>query len=239
MDSAVLRELAFLLLRPGTVFCLLLRVSSGCARPITGQVTLVTWPVIGWALSELTPSKSKKMGPGLRLNIKTIFPGMGISITKIRQSWDPLDMGILILVRWHLYIGTDPRSLQETHVITMALDGMAPCITRASATIIICLMIFRISRSFSFARKDFFSLCLLHDQEMNIEIQIDGLVHDCSNSIDNALELLQSCSCTKLMKLSKYTFMSPYINSACHRLKYLVQKIPTIKWYPCVFRWWT
>ena len=28
---------------PGPVFCLLLRVSSGCARPITGQVTSVTW----------------------------------------------------------------------------------------------------------------------------------------------------------------------------------------------------
>ena len=35
--------------RPGPIFCLLLGVSSGCARPITGQVTLVTWPVIGWA----------------------------------------------------------------------------------------------------------------------------------------------------------------------------------------------
>ena len=34
---------------PGPVFCLLLGVSSGCARPITGQVTSVTWPVIGWA----------------------------------------------------------------------------------------------------------------------------------------------------------------------------------------------
>ena len=32
----------------GPVFCLLLGVSSGCARPITGQVTAVTWPVIGW-----------------------------------------------------------------------------------------------------------------------------------------------------------------------------------------------
>ena len=30
-------------------FSLLLGVSSGCARPITGQVTSVTWPVIGWA----------------------------------------------------------------------------------------------------------------------------------------------------------------------------------------------
>ena len=34
---------------PGPVFCLLLGVSSGCARPIKGQVTSVTWPVIGWA----------------------------------------------------------------------------------------------------------------------------------------------------------------------------------------------
>ena len=34
---------------PGPVFCLLLGVSSGRARPITGQVTSVTWPVIGWA----------------------------------------------------------------------------------------------------------------------------------------------------------------------------------------------
>ena len=34
---------------PGPVFYLLLGVSSGGARPITGQVTSVTWPVIGWA----------------------------------------------------------------------------------------------------------------------------------------------------------------------------------------------
>ena len=34
---------------PGPVFCLLLGVSSDRSRPITGQVTLVTWPVIGWA----------------------------------------------------------------------------------------------------------------------------------------------------------------------------------------------
>ena len=42
----------------------LLGVSSGCAQPITGQVTSVTWPVIGWAKSELTPSKRQKTGPG-------------------------------------------------------------------------------------------------------------------------------------------------------------------------------
>ena len=34
---------------PGPIFCLLLRVSSGCAWSITGLVTSVIWPVIGWA----------------------------------------------------------------------------------------------------------------------------------------------------------------------------------------------
>ena len=38
-----------LITRSGPMFCLLLRVSSGCARPITGQVTSVIWLVIGWA----------------------------------------------------------------------------------------------------------------------------------------------------------------------------------------------
>ena len=48
----------------GPVFCLLLGASSSCARPITGQITSVTWPpVIGWAQSELTPSKRQKTGP--------------------------------------------------------------------------------------------------------------------------------------------------------------------------------
>ena len=51
--------------KPGPVFCLLLRVSSDCAQPITGQVTDVTWPVIDWAQPELTPSKRQKTGPGL------------------------------------------------------------------------------------------------------------------------------------------------------------------------------
>ena len=34
---------------PGPISCLLHGVSSGCVRAITGQVTSVTWPVIGWA----------------------------------------------------------------------------------------------------------------------------------------------------------------------------------------------
>ena len=50
---------------------------------------------------------------GLRLNIKTVFPGMGVSIINIRRSWDRLIfiMGIPILVRLHLYIETVSRFL--------------------------------------------------------------------------------------------------------------------------------
>ena len=47
---------------PGPVFCLLLWVSSGCARPITGQVTSIASPLVGWAHSELTLIK-RENGP--------------------------------------------------------------------------------------------------------------------------------------------------------------------------------
>ena len=51
--------------RAEPIFCLLLRVSSDYAQPITGQVTEVTCPVIGRAQPELTPSKRQKIGPGV------------------------------------------------------------------------------------------------------------------------------------------------------------------------------
>ena len=51
------------------VFCLLLRVSSDYAQPITGDVTEVTCPVIGQAQPELTPSKRQKTGPDLCPNM--------------------------------------------------------------------------------------------------------------------------------------------------------------------------
>ena len=54
---------------PGPVFCLLLRVSSDYAHPITGQVTEVTCPVIGQAQPELTRSKRWKTGPDHEWNI--------------------------------------------------------------------------------------------------------------------------------------------------------------------------
>ena len=46
--------------------------------------------------------------PGPRLNIKTVFPGMGIPMLKIRRSWDRLifNMGMPIPVRRYLDIET-------------------------------------------------------------------------------------------------------------------------------------
>ena len=46
-------------------FLSLARSELTCARPITGQVTSVTCPVIGWLQSEHTLSKRQKMGPDL------------------------------------------------------------------------------------------------------------------------------------------------------------------------------
>ena len=63
----------------GSVFCLLLGVSSDYAQPITGQVTEVTCPVIGQAQPELTPSKRQETGSdkdnGLMASGKKPLPG--------------------------------------------------------------------------------------------------------------------------------------------------------------------
>ena len=55
--------------RLGSVFCLLLGVSSDYAQPITSQVTEVTWPVIGQAQPELTPNKRQRTGPAYCVRI--------------------------------------------------------------------------------------------------------------------------------------------------------------------------
>ena len=51
--------------------------------------------------------------PGPCLNIKTVFPGMGISIIKMRRSWDRVIFitGIPIPVRPCIHINTVPYSL--------------------------------------------------------------------------------------------------------------------------------
>ena len=49
--------------------------------------------------------------PEPHFNIKPVFPGMGISIMKVRLTWDRLIfiIGIAMLVRRHLFIETAPR----------------------------------------------------------------------------------------------------------------------------------
>ena len=77
------------------------------------------WPSNKWRdvfnisnLSQDIIKLAEHLGPlsitWLRLNIKTVFLGMGIPIIKIRRSSDRLIfiMGISILVRRHLYIET-------------------------------------------------------------------------------------------------------------------------------------
>ena len=59
--------------RLGSVFCLLLGVSSDYVQPTTGQVTEVTCLVIGQAQPELTPSKRQKAGPACCIRIPIYF----------------------------------------------------------------------------------------------------------------------------------------------------------------------
>ena len=47
-------------------------VSSDYAQAVTGQVTEVTCPVIGWAQPELTRSKRQKSGPNLKNKVITM-----------------------------------------------------------------------------------------------------------------------------------------------------------------------
>ena len=60
----------------GPVFCLFLWVSSDHAQPITGQVTEVTCPVIGWAQPELTPGKRQKTAEALPVTYRWQYNGI-------------------------------------------------------------------------------------------------------------------------------------------------------------------
>ena len=54
------------------------------------------------------------------LNVKTVFPGMGILMLKTRRSRDRLifNMVIPILVRRHFYIETTPRRLPTSRPLS-------------------------------------------------------------------------------------------------------------------------
>ena len=74
-----------------------------------------------WYCQLISIQMIKKEGPGLCFNIKTIFPGMGVPIIKVRQSWwDCLIflMGILILVRAHPYIKMTPSFVRNFDTFT-------------------------------------------------------------------------------------------------------------------------
>ena len=63
--------------------------------------------------------------PGPCLNIKTVFPGMGIPMIKIRLSRDRRNMGFPTLVRQHLYIEKGPWiQIIETYVKTIFLKWL-------------------------------------------------------------------------------------------------------------------
>ena len=61
---------------------------SDYAQPITGQVTEVTWPVIGRAQPELTPSKRQKMGPGSCLPWGRNSVRQGWSGINVPSQWE-------------------------------------------------------------------------------------------------------------------------------------------------------
>ena len=61
----------------GPIFCLLLRVSSGYARPIAGQVTSVTWPVIGWAYSQQEAEKTRPCCVYISLFVSDVWLHLG------------------------------------------------------------------------------------------------------------------------------------------------------------------
>ena len=60
--------------------------------------------------TELKSFVGKHSTPVSHFNMKTILPGMGIFMLKIKQAWDCLifNMVIPILVGWHFYIETAP-----------------------------------------------------------------------------------------------------------------------------------
>ena len=101
-------QLVLLIWRSGCVFCLLLRVSSDYAQPITGQVTEVTCPVMVRAQSELTPRKRQKTGPGVH-RWKLQVPNLHMIYITSNGSWCMGIKGemsglVCVTFTWDMYI---------------------------------------------------------------------------------------------------------------------------------------
>ena len=116
--------------------------------------------------------------------------------------------------------------LQDKLVNTIAADTLAPRITKSPAA----MVLYKQDKQVLVFWMEKFQLPE-HSQcsEIRQVTNIDGLVQDCSNSIANALELLQSCT-----KPSNYIFMLPQKNTAslmwvyCQRSGYWLSG-----WLPC------
>ena len=91
-----------------------------CRCEIVGRGVIFIWSLIpGSSWSGLI-----KAEPGRHLDIKTVFPGMGIFIIKIRQLWDHLIliMPIPTLVRWYLYNDMAPGVAKSQGISSHCTD---------------------------------------------------------------------------------------------------------------------
>ena len=87
-----------------------LELPQSCIKP---SICCLIWSVHGYkeAITNQKVTNCVHLARlGSRPNIKTVFPGIGIRMLKIRRSWHRLiyNIGIPILVRRHLYIETAP-----------------------------------------------------------------------------------------------------------------------------------
>ena len=70
----------------GPVFCIFLGVSSGCARPITGPVISVTWPVMDEHSLSFLPERDRKRVQ-VRSNLNNVVKVYNIGISRDRFDW--------------------------------------------------------------------------------------------------------------------------------------------------------
>ena len=82
---------------------------------------LLTLRTFIWGPCNVMYESMRGSQPGARLNIKTVFPGTGFSIIKVRRSSDRLIfiMEIPILVRYRLYIETTLRLASSVVILNI------------------------------------------------------------------------------------------------------------------------
>ena len=131
LPSGSLRADLYWQRNPGPVFCLLLGVSSVYAQAITGQVTEVTYPVIGRAQPELTRNKKQKTGPFLYYfnQLPLVVPYGIIEFSQYWFSYGMLPDGIkpfqeqywqiMGKVLWHSSEGNSTWNCKEIYQLNM------------------------------------------------------------------------------------------------------------------------